>query len=305
VLDSEEWWNPDFWSSNTPTDHFDTPSTLCAQALSGAILHWCRKLGLQRVIDVGSGDGKLLDECSARAHGLQFSGIDVRKFPPSGGWRGITARWDRRTDAWVGEELRIGPEPCLVIAVEWLDDLPAAVAMSDPRSAPAETGPVRMGPDGDSAPLSSAENAWLARWWPHLPPGERAVVGLTRDRAWCWWARRLPPGSVLATIDYGHTIHDRPADGGLAAHVHGVAATPGTGTNVTASVAIDSLTHAVEELGAERLWCGRLMDLPAGFWPRSGSALRRLALRSQEALLRAPERFGNFWLVAHRIAERP
>ncbi|MDO5682669.1 MAG: hypothetical protein Q4G46_07565 [Propionibacteriaceae bacterium] len=249
---------------------------------------------MSSLIEVGHGDGRILTECSQRDPLMAAHGIDVRNIPIDAGWRQITAQWDPVSEQWLGADIPLGDTPQLVIAVEWLDDLPGAVIVAG---------------DGEAIPgataikaLTSAEHTWLARWWPNPGPGERAVIGHQRDRAWRWWATRLAPGSVLATLDYGHLANQRPRDGGLSAHRHGERVRPGPGTNVTASVAIDAVASAVEAVGAQRLLCARLMDLPDSFWTvEAQSPLDALALRSQIALLRDPERFGQFWLVAHRI----
>ncbi|WP_432558663.1 hypothetical protein [Granulicoccus sp. GXG6511] len=298
IPDSPDWWDPDFWGTNRPREHFDTPSSLCAGALSSLFLTWIKEFDLRGLLEIGAGDGAILDEFSARDPLLDCAGVDVRSSPRSGKWQGITAAWDVVHEEWRGRTPPLGSDPQLAIAVEWLDDLPATVACRDQWGRP-----VALGPSGRTAALTPADARWLERWWPRLEPGGRAVVGHTRDRAWRWLAERLAPGSVLATIDYGHMVDGRPADGGLAAHLRGRPVPPGPGANVTASVAVDSLAAAVEELGAERLWCTRLADLPADFWPvgEARTPLDGLALRSQQALLRDPDRFGAFWLVAHRV----
>lgn len=287
---SLEWWDPIFWQENRPHSHFDTPSTLCAPLLAGIFRSWQEKFALTGVVEIGAGDGRILDEY-ARAGDLSYLGVDIREQPDGQPWPWVSARWDSAAEEWVGPEF-LAERPLLVTAVEWLDDLPAPVAEI------AGAHPLAIVPDGGTSELSTADRAWLKRWW---PAGSRAVVGRPRDRAWEWLARRLAPGSVLATIDYGHTLADRPADGGLTAHLAGHQVAPGPGVNVTAGIAVDSLAAAVEDAGAQRLWCTRLADLPPDFWPIAGSGLNQLSLRSQEALLRDPERFGGFWLIAHQI----
>lgn len=217
----------------------------------------------------------------------------------------LKLRWDCVGESWHGPrgedalvESLCRSGPVLVLATEWLDDLPATVARRsiDGRAQ-------ALTPDLRTAPLDPADEQWLARWWPQ--PG-RAVVGRTRDRAWGWFARRLAPGSLLVTVDYGHVRADRPPDGGLLAHRAGEPVPPQPGANVTAGLAVDSLAAAVEAVGAERLHLTRLADLPAAFWPTAGDGpLTGLARRSQEQLLRDPGRFGGFWLVAHRIGAAP
>lgn len=292
--DPLQWWDADFWSENLPRGHFDTPSSLCAPILSGMLLTTIRHFGLTGVMEIGVGDGRILEECSKG--GVPCLGVDLRKVADGDSWRSVKARWDVVREEWVGTPF-VDPRPMLILAVEWLDDLAAPVAEQ-------RTRPVAVGPHGHVGELAAEDRAWLDRWW-RLLPGTRAVVGRPRDRAWQWLAQHVAPGSVLLTIDYGHTADHRPADGGLTAHFGGRRVAPGPGANVTAGVAVDSLAAAVESVGAERLWCERLADLPADFWGTGGPGLAGLALRSQEALLRDPHRFGGFWLVAHRLPTRP
>ena len=242
-------------------------------------------------MEIGCGDGRILAECAAINPQLSQTGIDLRQ--KNNQWQTHRARWDGET--WIGDDFLVA-EPVLLVAIEWLDDVPATVATVNPAGQP-----VALGPTGDTAALSPADQRWLARWWPGLAPWERAVIGRSRDRAWQWFAQRLAPGSLLVSIDYGHTAARRPSDGGLTAHAAGAQVIPGVGVNVTAGVAIDSLATTVEATGAQRLWRERLRNLPDGFWPHPDGVLARLAHRSQEALLRAPHRFGDFWLVAHRL----
>lgn len=301
------WWDATFWLREKPRDHFDTPSSLCGPLLARLLMEWVRRLELRTVVDLGCGDGVLLSHLSTLSQpDISLIGIDVRNLPDRPGVTHRRHYWSVSNDDWESPFTgSCAPEPwpatsgpILAIAVEWLDDLPAVVA-----STRADGSAVEITPCGADRPLSGPDAAWLRRWWPG--PG-RAVVGRTRDEAWHRLAENLPPGSVLATIDYGHVRGDRPPDGGLGAHRHGRATTPGTAGNVTAAVAVDALAAAAEQAGAQGWWFSRLADLPKGFWPIGDDRpLTRLALRTQEHLLTDPHRFGGFWLVAHRIPGRP
>ncbi|WP_425308100.1 hypothetical protein AADG42_04890 [Ammonicoccus fulvus] len=300
------WWNPRFWSDEYPGEHFDTPSTLCGALLARLLADWVRQLGLTMIIDLGCGDGNLLNHLSKVAESdISLLGIDVRSLPDQPGvtfrkhyWSVSHECWKASDSAGPGASSSMWPSaPALAFAVEWLDDLPAGVSAREPGGSAHE-----IDPEGNRRPLSPADADWLKQWWPG--PG-RAVVGRTRDRAWQWLAERLPPGSILATIDYGHVRGDRPSDGGLAAHYRGAPVRPGAAGNTTAAVAVDALAAAVEDIGAERWWFHRLADLPPDFWPVDDDRpLTHLALRSQRQLLTDPAHFGNFWLVAHRIPAR-
>lgn len=291
-------WDSEFWSANIPENHFDTPSTLCGPLLAKSLLQWVRESQITEVIEIGCNSGTFLSQMQASARGITCAGVDVRPTVSCSSHRILCQRWDSLIQTWQALDdsgdfaafLTKSSERKLVVAIEWLDDLAAPVTW--------------QGRSMDGGRLSEAERQWLRRWWPQ--PG-RVVVGLPRDRAWRWLAQRLPEGSLLVTIDYGHIVADRPLDGGLAAHHHGRLVPPGQGVNTTAAVAVDSLAEAVESVGASRLALTRLKDLPSTFWATDDAdPLRSLALRSQEQLLRDPGRFGNFWLVAHRVsAARP
>lgn len=282
------WSDSAFWATNAPSGHFDTPSSLCPTALAETIRSVLVELP-DRVIEVGTGEGILLAELGRMLPAARLDGVDLRPPAVSGGpadprwWAGA---WDTRTECWSGELTQLVGElsgRVLLIAIEWLDDLPCHVL-------------------GDGATeLEDADRDWLDRWW---PSGARREVGRTRDRAWAWWAARLPAGSTLVTVDYGHTLATRPAEGSFTGFRAGRAVTPtpedADRTNLTAAVAVDSLAAEVEQLGCRRLALHQLMDLPE---PASaGAGLDALTRRSQHAVLRDPARFGPFWLIAHQVA---
>lgn len=281
-----EWRQSDFWSHNHPKSHFDTPSTLCPDALTELI---ARLVPTEPgwIIEPGAGDGTLL-----RALGTRFPAAGRYALEPRPlALPGVDSRqtgWDTDTEQWspaVDELLDSLTGPGLLVAVEWLDDLPCPV----------------LEPGGES-PLSPADADWLRNWW---PVGEHREVGRTRDRAWAWWAQRLPAGSTLLCVDYGHTAADRPATGSFTGYRDGHRVSPAPGeagrTNLTAAVAVDSLAAAVEAAGARPLARNRLSELTAPDQLPAG--LAGLALRSQYAVLSDPARFGDFWLVAHHLPE--
>ena len=56
--------------------------------------------------------------------------------------------------------------------------------------------------------LSSEQLAWAERWW---PSGDRAEIGLTRDRAWVELVKMIiKRGGCALVIDYGHVAAQRP-----------------------------------------------------------------------------------------------
>ena len=333
----EEWWNATladdgFWLREQPADHFRTSlgragdrtlTTEFVDLLLGAAapplperrtgLATLRAAlaGVRGVVDLGAGDGTLLHELATRRPGWMLHGVDVRPrpdgLPAAVGW--TTARWDVRSERWTGIEdtptVRPWPgppRPLLVLAHEWLDDLPCRVACRDP------DGWQLLGPDGPTGRVPAAEElAWLATWAGDVTVAE---IGLTRDRAWARVAAALSPGSVLLAVDYGHLRATRPADGALTGYRHGrcVAPVPDGRTNITAAVAVDALAVATESVpGLRRVLVARQADVvreatqgPAGE-SVGASGLQRLVAANRRRVLADPARSGANWWVAHRV----
>lgn len=333
----EEWWNATladggFWLHERPADHFRTSlgqagdrtlttsfvdlllgaSPLLPERRTGLAALRAALAGVRGVVDLGAGEGMLLDELATRRPEWMLHGVDVRPRPadlPVGvGW--TTARWDVRSEQWTGiqdaRRLRPWPgppRPLLVLAHEWLDDLPCRVACRDP------DGWQLLGPDGPTGRVpAAAELSWLETW-----AGDATVaeIGLTRDRAWARVAAALSPGSVLLAVDYGHLRATRPAHGALAGYRHGrcVPPVPDGRTNITAAVAVDALAAATESVpGLERVLLARQAEVvqevserPAGE-PTADSGLQRLVAANRRRVLADPARWGSNWWIAHRVA---
>lgn len=330
----EEWWqaaleNDGFWHREQPADHFltsvgntDDPALtaqfaafLDGRRLRGAGARLSSALaGVQGIIDLGAGDGALLRALARLRPDLARHGVDVRpapgNLPPATGWS--RARWDVRTDRWTRVDAtqpmappwsRPDAGPVLVVAHEWLDDLPCRVAGRGP------DGWELLGPDGPTGqPPDAAERAWLDRW---AGDAEVAEVGLTRDRAWARVAGTVPPGSVLLAIDYGHLRSTRPRGGALLGYRSGrlVAPRPDGRTNITAPVAVDSLAAAVEQVsGVRPLLVARQAEVvgqvgatpPQGAGPAE-SVLAGLVAANRRRVLADPTRFGANWWIAHHV----
>lgn len=204
------------------------------------------------LVDLGAGRGELLEGVLAAlpddvAPRVDAVGIDVRARPPDLDPR---VRWSTGAVPHAMPSDVVG----LVVAHELLDEVPLDVVEVDAEGrarlvlVDAE-GTETLGPgiDDDAGWAAyglgaSAARDWLARWWPLDAPGERAELGLARDRAWQVVVRRLRAGTALA-VDYGHAAHDRPRRGSLTAYRAGrvVAPVPDGGANLTAHVALDSV----------------------------------------------------------------
>lgn len=136
---------------------------------------------------------------------------------------------------------------------------------------------------------------WIARWWPLHQPGDRAEVGLDRDRAWAWMAGLLARGTVLAT-DYGHEGVARSLwrHGTLTAYREGrvTAPVPDGTVGLTAHVAWDSCVAAV----AGTVLTRQRDELPAPVLPPSPTT-EDIASYYRNLRLRDPSRLGGIgWL---------
>ena len=213
------------------------------------------------VVDVGAGSGELLpglldalpDDVARRVRGVA---VDVHPPPDD---------LDRRVRWIVGTAPDAVPRGVrgLLVANEWLDDVPLDVVEVDdehvPRLVLVDTygdeclGPSLHDPQAWAAWGLDAARAqeWLARWWPlaegpEARPGARAEIGTTRDDAWRAVVDRLEAGTALA-IDYGHHRGPgrRPTLTGYRLAGRVVPAVPDGSVNLTAHVAVDSVAEAV------------------------------------------------------------
>lgn len=192
-----------------PAGHFRTSvhaSALFAGAVARLLCRVDEALGSPAAldfVDLGAGRGELVTGVLAalpaevaarvRAHGVELAdrpaGLDPRVEWTAEPPKGITG---------------------LLFANEWLDNVPVEVAEVDPAGVPRlvlvrEDGTERLG-----EPVSGAEAAWLARWWPQAPEeGLRAEIGLPRDTAWASAVATVDQGLAIA-VDYAHTRDARP-----------------------------------------------------------------------------------------------
>jgi SAM-dependent MidA family methyltransferase len=224
-----------------PAGHFRT-SVHASPLFARALADLAAAAELTSVVDVGAGRGELLVALCRIAPHLELFGVDVadrpEALPPSIGW---------------GTEIPAGAG-ALLVANEWLDNVPADVAEVDEHGVPrvvevdARTGRERL------AEATRDEDArWLDRWWPLLgaEPGTRAEIGTTRDAAWARAIERLGHGVAVA-IDYGHTGDARPPYGSLAGYRQGrqVPPVPDGTCDVTCHVAMDAVAAAGTAAGA-------------------------------------------------------
>ncbi|WP_086727222.1 SAM-dependent methyltransferase [Streptomyces carpinensis] len=135
----------------------------------------------------------------------------------------------------------------LLFANEWLDNVPVEVAEVDAAGVARHVLVRRDGTERLGEPVTGAEAAWLARWWPLAPePGLRAEIGLPRDAAWAAAVSRVERGLAVA-VDYAHPVGARPPFGTLTGFREGRETTPvpDGSCDITAHVALDACAVAL------------------------------------------------------------
>jgi SAM-dependent MidA family methyltransferase len=301
-------------SESGPADHFRTSAhtgAVFARAMTALIANVDAALGHPDhldVVDIGGGRGELLAAVVAAAHStlrnrLRPIAIEIAPrpadLPEPISWR------DSLPDRIDG----------VLIATEWLDNVPLDVAMRDGD----EWRYVLVDVDGAEAlgePVDTDDSAWLRAWW---PSGVRAEIGWPRDAAWADAVARLRRGLALA-VDYGHTRQTRPPGGTLTGFMGGreTVPVPDGSRDLTAHVAVDAAAAAGSAVaGLEALLVPQSAALAAlgvdGRRPPiemaqtdPGGYVRALADASIAAELTDPEGLGgHFWLLQPVDIEQP
>jgi len=290
-----------------PSQHFRT-SVHASPLFAGALLRLVERvdaaLGHPKafdLVDVGAGRGELLATLwqllpESLAERARLTAVEVAPRPA-----GLDPAIVWGTDI-------PGGIHGLLIATEWLDNVPLDVADVD------DHGRLRKvlvdpatGAESLGGTIDAADLFWLSRWWP--APG-RAEIGWTRDAAWADAVGRVRRGCALA-VDYGHLRARRPALGTLTGFRGGrqVAPVPDGSCDVTAHVAMDAVAVAAgtpyrmstqrEALKALGVDGGRPpIDLarrdPAGY-------VRALAAAGAAAELIEPAGLGGHWWLLHEV----
>ena len=250
------------------------------------------------VVDVGAGRGELLtlllDQPQVRD---RYRLTAVERGPRPAGLDDAIAWRDSIPPHIVG----------VLIATEWLDNVPLDIATPDV----AGWRYVLVNGAGDESPgppVEARDEAWIAKWW---PTGERVEIGDARDRAWADAIAHIDRGLALA-IDYGHTSADRPSLGTLTGFADGRQRlpVPDGACDLTAHIAADAVATAGSVVaGLDPLLVRQSAALAAlgvrGNRPPIGMAhqdpaayVRALADASTAAELTDPAGLGShYWLL--------
>ncbi len=280
-----------FFLRQAPAQHFRTSVTaspVFAQAvrrLAGLVDDALGRPDPFDVVDVGAGRGELLSALPDVPARWRLTGVDLAPDPGTG------LRW----------AAEVPPLQGLLIAHEWLDDVPLDVVFDGRVVEVAVDGTESL---GGPAPEQATE--WAARWWPQ---GRRVEVGLSRDEAWAAAVGRVERGLAVA-VDYGHVLGDRTRFGDRRATLTGyrdgsqVPPVPDGSCDLTAHVALDACAAATDSrlvrqreallsLGVD----GTVPDRAEATTDPRGY-LARLQHATQAAELLDPRGLGGFgWLV--------
>ena len=293
-------YGPDgFFRREAPAAHFRT-SVHASPLFARALVRMTREAGLDTVVDIGAGRGELLAAMHALDPRLDLLGVEVAARPadlaPSVAW---TTALPESVEG-------------LVVANEWLDNIPCHVVEVDGEGVPRvvhvdpATGEESLGRPLEHEQVPGSLAGWLERWWPldAREPGTRAEVGTSRDAAWADVVGRVTRGVAVA-VDYGHTRQDRPPFGSMRSYRDGreVDVLPDGSRDVTAHVAVDAVAaaaggelrrqrDALRALGVDgtRPDLDRAASDPAGY-------VRALAGATEAAELTAAGGLGDFWWV--------
>ncbi|HEY0773698.1 MAG TPA: SAM-dependent methyltransferase, partial [Nocardioidaceae bacterium] len=230
-----------FFRRESPAAHFRT-SVHASPLFARAVVELTRRAGLDTIVDVGAGRGELLREAHRLDPSLTLLGVEVA--PPPADLPG-TIDWSAVLPSEVDG---------LVVANEWLDNIPCHVVEVDASGVPRvvhvdpSTGRETLGSRLTDRVVPARLAEWCAQWWPldGAAPGARAEVGTTRDDAWADVVRRVTRGVAVA-VDYGHVAPERPPLGSRRSSRAGreVAVLPNGSRDVPAHGAVDAVASRV------------------------------------------------------------
>ncbi len=270
------------------------------------------------LVDVGAGRGELLrqvgellessSEVGTLGGRLRLHGVE-RAYRPDG---------LPDTVAW-GADL---PEDVvgLVVANEWLDNVPVDVAELGAEGLHQVLVDPSTGEEAPGGPIGLRDASWLNLWWPlgGAENGSRAEVGYPRDRAWATVIEAMDRGLAVA-VDYGHLRPDRVSGSYAAGTITGyrdgraVPPVPDGSCDLTSHVAMDACAEAGAQAGADSTALLRQRDallalgvspvLPDVALARTDppAYARALSASSQASELLDPGELGGFWWLVQGV----
>ncbi|MBB0231481.1 SAM-dependent methyltransferase [Streptomyces calidiresistens] len=282
-----------FFLREAPAAHFRTSvhaSPLFAGAIAELLLGVDRALGCPDpvdLVDIGGGRGELVTGVLAALPGSVARRVRARvvELAPRPAGLNPAVGWSTGLpDSVTG----------LLLANEWLDNVPVDVVVADPPGPPRLLLVDGAGREHPGPAVEEADAAWLRRWWPlsDTEPGGRAEPGGPRDAAWARAVGRVRRGLAVA-VDYGHTRDTRPLGGTLAGHRDGrsVPPVPDGSADLTAHVALDACAAAGLAAGAPaRAAAGGPPDAGAAVLLDQRTALRRLGVSGRRPPLELASR---------------
>lgn len=292
-----------FFRRESPAAHFRT-SVHASPLFARALVTLVRSAGLDTVVDIGAGRGELLSQMHRIDPTLTLLGVEVAArpadLPDEIAW---TSALPESVDG-------------LVVANEWLDNIPCHVVEMDAEGMPRVvhvdpvSGEETLGAAMTDRSVPASLATWVQRWWPldTGEPGTLAEVGTTRDSAWADVVARVQRGFAIA-VDYGHTADDRPPFGSLRSYLRGteVDVLPNGSRDVTAHVAVDAVADRVGGRVVRQRDALHALDV-SGRRPDLALAtsaparyLAELAVASEAAELTAETGLGDFWWVVSAL----
>ncbi|MBW3648706.1 MAG: SAM-dependent methyltransferase [Actinobacteria bacterium] len=280
-----------FFLRHAPAAHFRTSVTASpvfatgVRRLAGLVDAFLGHPDPFDLVDVGAGRGELLSVLPDVPPRWRLTGVDLGPDPGNG-------------LAWTAT---VPPVHGLLVANEWLDNIPVDV-LFDGRVVEVDAG----GTERLGGPASAEALAWARRWWPQ---GRRVEVGLRRDRAWAAAVGQVRRGLAVA-VDYGHVLGDRTMYGDRRPTLTGyrdgrqVLPVPDGSCDLTAHVALDACLAATGGDLVRQREALAALAISAELPPRVLSLtdprgyLARLQTAAQATELLDPRGFGGFgWLV--------
>jgi SAM-dependent MidA family methyltransferase len=293
-----------FFRRHRPGAHFRT-SVHASPLFAEAVARLARSAALGAVVDVGAGGGELLRTLRDLDPSLTLVGVEVADRPTD---LPAAVDWtDKVPDGLTA----------LLIANEWLDDVPVDVVELTPEGWRLLLVDPATGSEHRGGVPEERDLGWLDRWWPAGAAGDRAEVGWPRDEAWAATVGALRHGLAVA-VDYSHVRDARPPSGTLTGYRAGrqVPPVPDGSCDLTSHVALDACAAAASEAGATATLLTTQRDALRALGVRGDRTdppatdptayLRALATRGEAAELTDPAGLGGFgWLVQSVGVEIP